>query len=153
MPKPATARALLHVVIASFVYAAALAIVVSATALFLAGEASLGDGVTLVQAGALAAVLCLLSGAFSMAAVLSPLAVFLGRLGLAHYSLIMFIAAVAGCLPLIGLTWGPQGFGQGLESGWSSELIVFFAFAGVCGGLYLWVVWFRHLTGNSSGTR
>jgi hypothetical protein len=147
MAKPSTAQASIHVVTAAIVYAVALVGVFQLVSLLRGGSGSLGEGVTELEAFAYVGALLILSGLLAMAVVLTPLALLFERQGIVHYSVIISTAAVAGCLPLIGLTWGPQGFGQGLESGiWFPDPVILFAFAGACGGLYLWLTWFRHLT-------
>src|SRR4051812_49245116 len=115
MAKPSAALASLHVVAAAFVYAIALATVFQFVSLLRGDTGSLGDGVTTTEAVLFIGSLLVLAGLFAMAAVLTPLVFLLKRLGIVHYSVIAFTAAVAGCLPLVGLTWGPRGFGQGLE--------------------------------------
>lgn len=147
MPKQGALRAIAHLLMASAIYAFAVAVSFLLVHTLAGSSATLGEGVTFLEAATFAALLLFIAGVTSMGAVLTPISVVLARLGLGYYSLIMLLSAVAGALPMLALTWGPKGFGQGLEDGaWLPSPIVFFAFAGCVGGFYLWLTWFRHLT-------
>jgi hypothetical protein len=139
----------MHLVAASVLYAAALAASFQTVELLNGNQfGQPGPNVTAWEAAIFVSILLFIAGAFAMVLVLSPLSLLLARLGLSSYSLNMLVAMLAGTFPLAALTWGPKGgFGQGLEtSSWFPDPVIFFAFAGCIGGLYLWITWFRHLT-------
>ena len=154
MPKPTPTRTFAHVLVASVIYALVLAGVSVVVGETLSWNFSLGEGVTAFEAALFMAALLLVSGLLGMALIASPVVLLLNRTYSVHYSAAIAICAVAGLLPLMALTEDVRGMGVGSEpQAWFSDLFVFFAFAGACGGFYLWLTVFRHLTPNLKGTR
>ena len=151
MPK---IRVVAHFLAASVIYAVVLGGVSLAVGETLRWSFTPGEDVTLLEAVLFIGLLLLASGVLGMAIVAGPMVLFLYRSHSVSYSTTMVVCTIAGLLPLMALTGDVRGMGAGAEShAWFSDLYVFFAFAGACGGLYLWLACFRHLTANLKGTR
>jgi hypothetical protein len=136
-----------RIAISSVIYAIALAAAMAVVCVVPDRSCRFAPDSSVAYAMWFMAILLTAAGLISMGAILSPVAVVLRKFSLLRWWLVLPLGAVAGTVPLLfPCLWAEDGC---VPSQWIPEPAGWFAFAGLCGGLYLWLVWLRHLTHQS----
>ena len=133
-----------RILIASAVYALAMAVVDAISCTLPSTICRLGVDVSAADAIAFTAVLYAAIGLLAMGALLSPVMLALSRQFRVPLWAAVAVGAIAGVAPLsIPCIWAQGGC---VVSNWVPYPASSFAIAGAVSGAFLWWQWFRHLT-------
>jgi hypothetical protein len=140
----------IRISISAIVYAATLAIAMVVVCAMPNRSCTFAPETSGAYATWFMAVLLTVTGFIAMGGIFCPAVLILRRLKINYFWIALPLASIVGALPLlIPCVWAENGCAP---SDWYPEPIAWFAFAGFCGGSYLWFHLLRHLTLHSSGT-